>query len=522
MEQISTQDLLDRILDESVRTSARRPIMIQFDPASKAIWRHWKGTVFAETWKSAASHALWACLVYIMFQRYQHIQETFVGFQTLWGQMLAVTTFTLTFFVNQSYTLWRTCLGVCRALQGRLNDLALSLAGSAQRVDPTTPNGISQFTPQSKKILQVVARYVRLFNLLSYASFTRSHRPLLTPSGMRRMVSRGLMTDKERQALRSASIPATQRHNAVLMWIFRVVVEGRRAGHIEGGFGFEQQLLERVQEIRGQANSIEGELKGRMPFAYAHIVQVLVDAILWLYPVMAYSSGMSFQLGLVGSIFLTTCYQGLFDLAKQFLDPFHNENFWQGDDPLVVDTLIAETNAGSVRWMNALETMPIPYQSIRRGYLDEYILPEEGYTPAEAARMEAEKLEEAANMTQTLTFEDYQKRSAELIESAEDELAETQAIMNAPPGLDFVPGLDDGGESLVYHLRYSNRTHSTLVPDEGTELDRMGAFEQFMDVAKGEYLGKQSEFMGDNNSTNATAATEMDTVNGDYEILTAV
>ena len=34
IEQISTQKLLDELIDESVRTNARKPIMMQFDPSS--------------------------------------------------------------------------------------------------------------------------------------------------------------------------------------------------------------------------------------------------------------------------------------------------------------------------------------------------------------------------------------------------------------------------------------------------------------------------------------------------------
>lgn len=34
IEQASTQNLLDDLIDESVRTSARKPIMMQFDPSS--------------------------------------------------------------------------------------------------------------------------------------------------------------------------------------------------------------------------------------------------------------------------------------------------------------------------------------------------------------------------------------------------------------------------------------------------------------------------------------------------------
>ena len=72
---------------------------------------------------------------------------------------------------------------------------------------------------------------------------------------------------------------------------------------MDGGFGFEQNILLRVEEIRAEANYMECILRARMPFSYAHIVQVLVDLVTWLYPVMAVSSGLSFQIGILGVIY---------------------------------------------------------------------------------------------------------------------------------------------------------------------------------------------------------------------------
>jgi hypothetical protein len=66
IEQASTVNLLDDLIDESVRTSARKPIMMQFDPSSGWIWRRWKGTVFAETWISCGKFKLCVCVrVYV-------------------------------------------------------------------------------------------------------------------------------------------------------------------------------------------------------------------------------------------------------------------------------------------------------------------------------------------------------------------------------------------------------------------------------------------------------------------------
>ena len=197
---------------------------------------------------------------------------------------------------------------------------------------------------------------------------------------MRRLVERGILTSREREILTDAEVPATQRHNAVLVWLIRLFAEGRQAGIFEGGMGFEEQFLEKCHVIRAQYGAIGDELQGRMPLAYAHIVQVLLDVVLWMYPFMALSTGMAWYIGIVGTGLLTMFYQGLFDLAKQFLDPYDNENYGKGDDPLVIDTLIAETNAGSVRWMNSFQQQPWNRQSLLDGELSNLILPLRGYS----------------------------------------------------------------------------------------------------------------------------------------------
>eukprot|EP00978_Attheya_sp_CCMP212_P030371 scaffold111422_cov53-Attheya_sp.AAC.5 len=408
-EQASTEILLDDLIDESVRTSARKPIMMQFDPSSgyvstqniqsDSIWRRWSGTVFSETWRTCLGNMLYATVIALFYKANPDFRESLTGFNILWGQLLSVTTFTLTFFLNQSYALWRKCYELSRRLQGRLNDLGMTCASHATRkTNPDNPSEPSRYTPESRQLLELIARYIRLFNLLTYASFTRSHRPILTPRGMRRLVDRGVLTPQERQVLVDAEVPATQRHNAVVLWIMRLFEEGRQAGHLQGGSGFEQQFLEKCHVIRAQYGAIGDELQGRMPLAYAHIVQVLVDVILWMYPFMAFSTGMTPFLGVLGTGLLTMFYQGLFDLAKQFLDPYDNENYGKGEDPLCVDTLIAESNAGSVRWLYSFEQQPFSSQKLRDGEMFDYLLPLRGYSVEEFNEMkereEAEKLEE--------------------------------------------------------------------------------------------------------------------------------
>ena len=431
------------------------------------IWRRWKGTVFSETWRTCVINMVYALLITLIYKLNQAtLNNVLAGFSVLWGQLLSVTTFTLTFFLNQSYALWRNCYGYSRRLQGRLNDLNMTMAAHAKRVEPkgketgevsdndeneaeeeivngssSTPieteafngdsgainNRFSSYTEPAREVLELMARYTRVFNLLTYASFTGSHRPLLTPQGMRRMVDRGMITESERLILSDVQLPVTQRHNALLLWIMRLFEDARKAGHLEGSSGFEQQFLEKCHVIRAQYGAIGDELQGRMPLAYAHIVQVLVDVILWMYPFMAISSGMTPFLSVLGTGLLTMFYQGLFNLAKQFLDPYDNESYGKGEDPLCIDTLIAETNAGSVRWMNGLAEIPYSLDNVQNGEMLDYQLPLRGWTVEQTAERELEAKLEQERMEQ---------------EEAEKKLAEEVGLVEPAPLLEIDEDLE--------------------------------------------------------------------------------
>ena len=399
-----------------------------------------------------------ACVILFIAQTFPQLKGFLEGFGILWGQLLSVTTFTLTFFLNQSYALWRKCYELSRRLQGRLNDLGLLLATHASRKTPSSPNDPSTYTPASRQLLELIARYIRLFNLLTYASFTRSHRPILTPRGMRRMVERGILTAQERQVLVDAEVPATQRHNAVIMWIMRLYIEGRAAGHLQGGSGHEQQFLEKCHVIRAQYGAIGDELQGRMPLAYVHIVQVLVDVILWLYPLMAFSNNMSPMLGILGTGLLTMTYQGLFDLAKQFLDPYDNENYGKGEDPLCVDTLVAETNSGSVRWLYGFNEMPFGSQRVIDGELFDYQLPIRGYSVEELEKMEEEKRQkdrEAQEKKERETAERQKKADDDRVQKLQESVFNNTITINVT-SLQDVTNVSIPASSIFKSARFTD------------------------------------------------------------------
>ena len=46
----------------------------------------------------------------------------------VWKYQMTITTFTLTFFLNQGYSLWRQLYGMCRKIQGRYNSMVSALS----------------------------------------------------------------------------------------------------------------------------------------------------------------------------------------------------------------------------------------------------------------------------------------------------------------------------------------------------------------------------------------------------------
>lgn len=122
-----------------------------------------------------------------------------------------------------------------------------------------------------------------------------------------------------------------------------------------------KQLLTHIpsfgsKDLRGTFAGISDQLSGRIPLAYAHFVQVLVDSFLLIAPVALYSELGVWCIPAVG--LLTLFYAGLLDLAKILLDPFDNDGFYEAFVNVDVGVLIREGNTGSTRWKYSAETLP--------------------------------------------------------------------------------------------------------------------------------------------------------------------
>jgi hypothetical protein len=87
-----------------------------------------------------------------------------------------------------------------------------------------------------------------------------------------------------KETLDSLDLPSNQKHNACLEWAVIRFRDARRDKIILGGEGLEAVFLEKTCALRGTVGSIGDKVDGRMPLAYAHLVQVMVDTFLFCAP----------------------------------------------------------------------------------------------------------------------------------------------------------------------------------------------------------------------------------------------
>jgi len=280
--------------------------------------------------------------------------------QTFWQQHATITTFIVTFFLSKAYEYWRAQLKLARGVQGGLQELNMLLTAHCLR----TSTG--DFTAESRQLLEETARNARLAHTLLWASIDDSLAPLHTPRGLRRLLERGLMTEREYSALLGSGAPPTRRHDVVLSWLLARAVDARARNTVEFGAGTESVLVSGVCELRRSMASVAEELVSRMPMAYVHLVHLLVDTFLVSTPFVLYPRCGVLVVPAAG--LLTLFFRGLLELSKSFLDPFGNEGSDGQEEFIRTDTLLAECNSASTRWWRGAERLPfdtLPFDAER-------------------------------------------------------------------------------------------------------------------------------------------------------------
>lgn len=223
----------------------------------------------------------------------------------LWNYQTSLTTFILTFFLNNAYSFWKEIYQIARIVQGKLSDFHMILATNCQR----NPDGT--YTSESEKLMDDVSSSSRLFHALFWASCARQYAVLRTPKGLERMASRGLMTSRQLRVLQSLDIPDNQLHSACVEWMMIRANQGMADGTVCNPSEVRLRLLDQMGQLRGQYDAVGGKLACPMPLPYTHFVQILVDSFVILSPVALYPELGAYSIFCVGV--LTLFYAGLMD-----------------------------------------------------------------------------------------------------------------------------------------------------------------------------------------------------------------
>jgi len=366
LEEITSIQEIDAILDQITGKEAGI-IIQQYKPHASWLWSQFYGTVIYSAWPKALIHMAYGALfcVWVRFQTHgdfhvltlegmgdHWLASALVIIEKIWMVLMSLTTFLLTFFVGQAWTFWKSFIDVSRNIQGRFSSIQMLLTSHAARDDKT-----GTYTPEAEAFLKDMAQRLKLFHTLHWASQALRFRPLLTDKGWDRMVARGLVSEQERKRLQALRLSPTQKHIGVFQ---SMVVLSQKALNDKQIIGIKTSLLEKkiMEEfctLRGTAGTIGGLVAGRMPLAYVHFVQVLVDTFVVLTPLAKYKDLGMFSVLMIG--ILTFFFHGLLVLAKVFMDPLDNEHYKVGCVYLDLAVLLRESNGGIDNWIAATETV---------------------------------------------------------------------------------------------------------------------------------------------------------------------
>ena len=364
---VPDENILSETIDRALAYETDEVIIPQFRRKGAWLWRQWRGTVLEFTWVPASLNMLVGLTLTFFIRRVGTLQghiwplgavpsdkvpivARLMSVHVMWSYQLTLTTFILTFFISQAYAFWREQFSLARRVQGRLLQFSLLLSAHASRL----PTG--ECTPKAKELLTATARNVRLCHITFWAGQCQTFKALLQPSALSALQARGALTESEADALER--VPPKARHDVVIQWMLIRALAGLKSGALQGNPPLEAKLMDQVNGLHGACGGIMDNKEDRMPVAYVHIVQVLVDSLVLLIPAALYPKVGIVSVPLAG--LLTVFYRGLLEIGKEFLDPFNGDD----ETDINVDVLLAEVNAGSDRLPEAIATIPdtIPIQ----------------------------------------------------------------------------------------------------------------------------------------------------------------
>ncbi|CAJ1956769.1 unnamed protein product [Cylindrotheca closterium] len=363
-EQLASMQEMDALVNQVSGTSPlyQGEIIMEYKPERLWLWQQYSGTILQFNVQTTLLN-MGVCALFCIFAREAtglpffeepNMAVPFVArlqlVHEVWNYQTALTTFVLTFFVNQSFSFWNEIYMLTRDVQNHINNFNLVVATHTKR------DKKNEYTKEAVQLLEEIGQFSRLYHILLWASKAKRFQALSTPEGLSRMESRGLMTSRQLKVLEELTVAPNQLYHAPLEWMVIRANQAMDKGVLADEDAVRSALLAEVRSMRNSARDISDKLEGRMPLAYMSSLSRF-----WLIPLCSHHISLfpdlgEFSVAAVG--ILTLFYTGLNNLAKIFLDPLNNEEYCENSMFMNLGVLIRETNAVSTLWMKAGKELP--------------------------------------------------------------------------------------------------------------------------------------------------------------------
>lgn len=246
-----------------------------YQPGRIWLWQQYAGTVF----KISATTILLAMIgsaFFVLFAR-SITNEPFIwesGFlppdkenplvkgllsevRAIWDIQKTLTTFVLTFFVNQSFLFWGSVYKSVREVQGKLSGFNLLCVTNVKR------SADGSLTAEAESLLEDVGQCARLFHVLFWASKAKRFSVLMSDEGLKRMESRGLMSTKQLDILLKLDLPNDKLFYAPLEWMLVRCNQAADEGVLLADNATKSSILREYIFLRNAFADIGNMIEGR-------------------------------------------------------------------------------------------------------------------------------------------------------------------------------------------------------------------------------------------------------------------
>mmetsp|Transcript_25003 Transcript_25003/g.42834 ORF Transcript_25003/g.42834 Transcript_25003/m.42834 type:complete len:476 (+) Transcript_25003:631-2058(+) len=337
----------------------------EYVPSTAWFWKQWTGTVLQYVWRSVfcmmIASVIFGAVVSLAIESWSYDAEHVLLDQIeliagWWATILSLASFATIFFLSQSFSHWRDFYFCPRRIQGRFDDVNLLCAANAKEDERS-----GRVAAEAAQSLDDIARRGRLMHQLFLCTIVKRYGCLLTPTGFAYLRSKRVIKQDEYEGLIQSHENGIAAWITAMCWWVTTISRSVKRGDIDADQATMTIIYEKITDMRLHFGKMGVLYAGRMPLAYIHFVNLLVDVLVFVSPVALYSQYWLWSILGVGIV--TLFYRGIVKLSMMLLDPVDNDEVHQsslsgqtvGFD---VGVFIREANTASIGWKGAAMVAP--------------------------------------------------------------------------------------------------------------------------------------------------------------------